>query len=318
MPRMPPDRRPIGAHLPLATGMLRAVERAHEIGADAIQIWTDNPTAWRRRAEPPAELEAFVERLAVYGIGPVAIHAAYLCNLAGPDPTFFAGTIEILASELRGAPSFGARFVNVHIGSHRDTGLARGIARVAEGVRLTLADVDDGPDAARLVLENSVGSGWGVGTNVDELAAIADAVDREGVPSHRLAFCLDTAHAWGAGIDMSDPTAIDAFLADFDARIGLDRLVMIHGNDSRSERGSRLDRHEHLGAGRIGPIGLGHLFRHPAVAHAVVILETPGMDEGYDAVNLARARALLAGEPLDDLPPEAFTLRSARARTAPA
>ena len=318
MPRMPPDPRRIGAHLPLATGMVKAVERAREIGADAMQIWTDNPTAWRRRSEPPAELDAFVEGLRANDIRPVSIHAAYLCNLAGPDPTFFASTIGILATELRGAPAFGARLVNVHIGSHRDSGVAAGVARVAEGIRLTLAEVDDGPDAAMLVLENSAGSGWGLGTNVQELSAIADAADREGVPRHRLGFCLDAAHAWGAGIDLSDPAAIDAFLADFDARIGLDRLVLIHANDSRSERGSRLDRHEHLGAGRIGPVGLGHLLRHPDAAHAVAILETPGMDEGYDAVNLARARALVAGLPLDALPAAAFELRSAKARTAPA
>ena len=115
-----------------------------------------------------------------------------------------------------------------------------------------------------LVLENSAGSGWGLGADLDELAAIADAVDGEGVPRHRLGFCLDTAHAWGAGLDVGDPATIDAFLGGFDERIGLDRLVMIHLNDSRSERGSRLDRHEHLGAGRIGPVGLGHLLRHPA------------------------------------------------------
>ena len=108
MPRMPPDQRRIGAHLPLGTGMVRAVDRAREIGADALQIWTDNPTAWRRRAEPPSELDAFVERLRAADIRPVSIHAAYLCNLAGPDPTFFAGTVDILATELRGAPSFGA------------------------------------------------------------------------------------------------------------------------------------------------------------------------------------------------------------------
>jgi deoxyribonuclease-4 len=318
MRRMPPDDRRLGAHLPLATGMVRAVERAREIGADALQIWTDNPTAWRRRAEPPVELPAFVERLDAYGIRPVAIHAAYLCNLAGPDPTFFAATIDILAGELRGAPSFAARFVNVHIGSHRETGVAAGVARVADGIRQTLAQVDDGPDAAMLVLENSAGSGWAVGTDVTELAAIADAAAAHGVPRHRLGFCLDTAHAWAAGIDLSRPAAIDAFLADFEARIGLDRLVMIHLNDSRSELGSRLDRHEHLGAGRIGPEGLGYLLRHPASAGATAILETPGMDEGYDAINLARARALLAGEPLADLPPEAFTLHSARARSAPA
>ncbi len=152
MRRMPTDERRIGAHLPLADGMVRAVERAHDIGADAMQIWTDNPTAWRRRAAPPDELDAFVERLRLHDIRPVSIHAAYLCNLAGPDPTFFANTIEILATELRGAPSFGASLVNVHLGSHRDTGLAAGIRRVAEGIRLTLAEVDDGPNAAMLVL----------------------------------------------------------------------------------------------------------------------------------------------------------------------
>jgi len=318
MPRMPPSDRRLGAHLPLATGMVKAVERAHEIGATTMQIWTDNPTAWRRREAPPVEREAFVARLGEHDIRPVAIHAAYLCNLAGPDPELFERSIEILAGELRGAPYFRARYVNVHIGSHRGTGVAVGTERVAEGVRRTLVDVDDGPDSAMLVLENSVGGGWGLGTSVEELAAIADAAERAGVPRHRLGFCFDTAHAWGAGIDLADPDAIDATLAEFDARIGLDRLVMVHCNDSRSELGSRADRHEHLGAGLIGPVGLGHVLRHPSLAHAAFILETPGMDEGYDAINLERARALLANQPLAPLPPAAFTLASSRARTAPA
>jgi deoxyribonuclease-4 len=101
--------------------------------------------------------------------------------------------------------------------------------------------------------------------------------------------------------------------------VGLDRLVMVHLNDSKTELGSRLDRHEHLGAGRIGELGLGHLVRHPDLRHAAYLLETPGMDEGYDAINMARARALAAGEPLASLPPEAFELvGSSRARTAPA
>ena len=315
---MPLDDRRLGAHLPLAAGMVKAVDRAHEIGAQAMQIFSDNPTAWQRRAEPPTELAAFRERLAVHDIGPVAIHAAYLVNLAGSDPTFFARSIEVLVHELRGAPSFGARFVNVHIGSHRDAGVEAGVGRVADAVALALAEVDEGSDAAMLVLENSAGSGWGIGTDVGELAAIADAVERRGVGAQRVGFCLDTAHAWGAGIDVGDPLAFDAFLDDFDARIGLHRLVMLHLNDSRSERGSRLDRHEHLGAGRIGHAGLAHVLRHPDLAHAAYFLETPGMDEGYDAVNLQRARALAVGEPLAALPPAAFELRSSRARTAPA
>ncbi len=315
----------LGAHLPLGGGMVKAVDRATEIGASALQIFSDNPTAWRRRAAPPRELPAFRDRLEAHGIGTLAIHAAYLVNLAGPEPDFYERSIDVLATELRGAPTFGARFVNVHIGSHGGEGIAAGTERVARGVSRAMAIVDGHPgeagdrSSAMLVLENSVGSGWGLGVDVDELAGLAEAIAIAGVPAGRVGFCLDTAHAWGAGIDVGSPPAIDAFLAGFDERIGLDRLVMVHLNDSRTELGSRRDRHEHLGAGQIGVTGLGHLVRHPRLAHATFILETPGMDAGYDAINLARARALIAGEPLEDLPADAFDLRgSSQERTAPA
>ena len=318
MPRMLPDGRRLGAHLPLGAGLVKAVDRAHEIGATALQVFGDNPTAWRRRVEPPTESEAFRARLAELDIRPVAIHASYLVNLAGPDEGFFGRSVEVLASDLRAAPGFAGRFVNVHVGSHRDAGVAAGTARLADGLALVLAEVDDGPDAAILVLENSPGSGFGLGSSVVELAGIAEAAAARGSPAGRIAFCLDTAHAWAAGIDVGEPAAIDAFLADFDTRIGLDRLVMIHLNDSKSELGSRVDRHEHLGAGRIGVPGLRHLLRHPALAHVAYYLETPGMDEGYDAVNVARAYDIAACRPLADLPPEAMTVRGSRSRGAPA
>jgi deoxyribonuclease-4 len=299
--------------------MVKAVDRASEIGAEALQVFTDNPTSWTRRAEPPREIEAFRQRLIDYAIGPVAIHAAYLINPAGSDPTSRSRSIDLLAAELRAAPMFRARFVNVHTGSHKDAGADQGIANVADAAATALTDVDDNDDAAMLVLENSTGAGNGVGATVGELAAILDAVAARGVPEHRVGLCLDTAHAWGFGHDIADPKAVDALLEDIRASIGLHRLVMVHLNDSRSERGSRTDRHEHIGAGRIGPAGLGHLLRHPAVAHTTVYLETPGMDQGYDATNMARARALARGDRLPDLPKAAFALGgSARARTAPA
>ena len=313
------DEPRIGAHLPLAGGIVRAVERAAEIGATALQVFADNPTAWKRRSAPPVELPAFRAALARHDVGPVAIHAAYLVNLAGPDPELAARSATVLEAELRAAPGYGARFVNVHIGSHRDTSVAAGIRRLAAAVARVLGEVDAGPGAAILVLENSAGGGWTVGTSVSELARIADAAGRLGVPESRLGFCLDTAHAWGAGIRMDHAPSIDRFLDDFDRRIGLERLHLVHFNDSRAERGSRQDRHEHVGAGRIGADGLGHLLRQPRLRHATFIAETPGMDEGYDAVNVARARALLAGGTLEPLGPEAFDLRGSRSRTlAPA
>jgi deoxyribonuclease-4 len=318
-----PDGRLLGAHLPLGTGMVRAVERAHAIGAEALQVFVDNPTAWKRRAEPPAELAAFRERLTTLGIGPVAVHASYLVNLAGPGEDLFERSVALLAHELAIAPDYGARFVNVHIGSHKGSGVAAGVARVADGVARVLAQADGAsgvsPGAAEvplLVLENSAGSGDGIGASLEELEAILEAVSARGVPAGRVGLCLDTAHLWGAGYDMASREGVDALVDALAARIGLERVAMVHLNDSKATRGSRLDRHEHLGAGEMGAgAGLARLLTHPALAHVADFLETPGMDQGYDAVNVARARALAAGLPLDPLPPEAFHVRGARSRT---
>jgi deoxyribonuclease IV len=315
MAPMPPARLRLGPHMPLGNGMVKAVERAHAIGATAIQIFGDNPTAWRRRAEPPAEQDKFRERLAAYDIGPVAVHAAYLVNLAGADDDFFERSVDVLKHDLQAAPGLGASFVNVHTGSHRDTGVEAGIERLADGVARTLADVPSGPDAPTLVLENSAGGGFAVGVTVEELASIADAVAARGIAESRVGFCLDTAHLWSAGYCLAEPGETDTLLDRFDALIGLRRLRMIHLNDSKSQLGSRLDRHEHVGAGGIGERGMAHLLRHPRLSDVAWYLETPGMEEGYDAVNVRRALDLVAGRPLDPLPPEAFDVRS-RSRSA--
>jgi deoxyribonuclease-4 len=291
-----------------------------------VQIFVDNPTAWRRRTAPPRHLDAFREQLLELDVRPVAVHASYLVNLAGPDPTFRASSIEVLASDMAAAARYGAAIVNVHTGSHRETSTADGIERVATAVADVLRRVRReqraGPGGAAseepvLTLENSAGGGYSVGSSIEELAAIAERAAALGVAERRLGFCLDVAHAWGAGVAMDDPDAIDAWLETFDRELGLGRLRMIHFNDSRSDRGSRADRHEHVGAGRIGPRGLGHLVRHPRLQDVPFILETPGMDDGYDLINLDRARALVADERLPQLPPEAFTFKRGQSASAP-
>ena len=239
--------------------MVSAVDRAHEIRADALQVFGDNPTAWKRRNAPPAELDAFRARLAAHDIAPLAIHAAYLINLAGPDDDFYERSLEVLGHELAAGRSYGARFVNVHTGSHRNTSLAAGIERLSLGLARVISDVDDDADAPLLVLENSAGGGGGIGATVAELSDIAEAIAARGIDERRVGFCLDIAHAWAAGHRLSEPDETDALLGEFDRRIGLERLVMIHLNDSKSELGSRLDRHEHVGAGQIGEGGMAHL-----------------------------------------------------------
>ncbi len=314
---MLPDGRRLGAHLPLGHGMVRAAERAAAIRADTIQVFSDNPTAWRRRAAPPAELPAWRARLGELDLGPIAIHGSYLLNLAGPDPALWERSVELLAHELRVAPTFTGRFVNVHIGSHRGLGVEAGIDRVAGAVARVLCEVEPGPEAAVLVLEGSAGGGDGLGSTIEELAAILEAIASRGADPARVGFCLDTAHLWGAGYRLDDPAAVDRLVAAFDARIGLERLRMLHLNDSRVACGSRADRHEHLGGGRIGVEGLRRILTHPALAAVPTYLETPGMEHGYDAVNVARAAAIAAGGPLEPLPREAFSLRRDRRRVAP-
>jgi deoxyribonuclease-4 len=325
---MLPNGRRLGAHLPLGDGMVRAADRAAEIGASALQVFSDNPTSWRRRPSLPAELPAFRERLAAHGIAPLAIHAPYLVNLAGPDPAFHERSVEVLEHDLRVAAAYGAGFLNVHIGSHRGEGPENGARLLAAGLRAVRerlageAAPGPTPDPAAtgvtIVLENSAGGGFGLGVTIEELAMIDRAITAEGVTGDGIGYCLDTAHLWGAGYPVDTAAGVDEVLAAFDAALGLARLRMVHLNDSRAERGSRSDRHEHIGGGRIGVEGLRRLLEHPGLGHVAYILETPGMDDGYDSVNLARVRDIATGRPLADLPPEAFHTRGPRSRSAPA
>jgi deoxyribonuclease-4 len=297
--------------------MIRTADRAAAIGASALQVFADNPTSWRRRPTLPAELPAFRDRLGAYDIAMLSVHAPYLINLAGPDEETWRLSISTLANELRVASEYGAAFVNVHAGSHRGLGQTAGEARMAAGLARVFEAVGDDAPGVALVIENGAGGGFAMGSTIEELRAIDRAMAALGLPRERTGFCLDTAHLWGAGLDVGTVQGVDALLEAFGVSIGLDRLRMVHFNDSRSDRGSGSDRHEHLGGGRIGAAGLARILVHPALAHVAYIVETPGMEEGWDAVNLARARALAGGLPLEPLPPEAFHTRSGRGRAAP-
>jgi deoxyribonuclease-4 len=315
---MLPNGTRLGAHLPLGKGMVWAANRAAEIGASALQVFTDNPASWRRRAGPPRELPAFRERLAELGIEPLVVHAPYLINLAAPEADPRERSIDRLANELRVAEAYGAQYVNVHIGSHRGDGTAAGIDRVAAGVRDVLDRLDGEARDVVIVLENGTGGGFGLGSRMEELGAIDRAIRATGVADERYGFCLDTAHLWGAGYRIDRAAGVDVTVAAFDEQVGLERLRLVHLNDSRSDLASRFDRHEHIGAGRIGAEGLARVVTHPALRGATFVLETPGMDEGYDSVNMARVGDIVAGRPLDPLPPAAFHTRSAKGRSAPA
>jgi len=293
----------VGIHLGVGGGLLKTGRRARQIGATALQIFSDNPTAWRRRTEAPPDAPAFVDYCAREGIAPVVIHASYLINLAGSAAPFARQSLSGLIHELQRAPAYGATLVNVHVGSHRGDGSDAGIAQVATQASTALQEA---PGEVRLVLENSAGGGDAVGSTLEELSAILDRMPAS--TASRLAFCLDTAHLWGAGYDIGTADGVAAVLARFDELMGLDRLALIHLNDSKAALGSRHDRHEHLGAGRIGGPGLAAFLRDSRLpGRTALVMETPGVDQGFDAVNLRRSWLLHRGaESLPTLPTRAF------------
>jgi deoxyribonuclease-4 len=220
-----------------------------------------------------------------------------------------------LITELQRAPLYGATLVNTHIGSHRGEGHRVGLQRLAATVAACLAEA---PASVRLVLENSAGGGDNIGSTIEQLEEILSAVAAQGGAVERLAFCLDTAHLWGAGYDLSTVEGAVGVVDRFGQLIGLDRLALVHLNDSKTPLGSRNDRHEHVGAGQIGPVGLGALLRVVRLRETTFLLETPGVDVGYDAVNLRRSLLLYGGaETLPVLPPKAFKLTRRSTRSGP-
>ena len=310
----PADAPRVGLHLGVGTGLLKAARRSRQIGATALQIFSDNPTAWRRRPEPPPAAGDFIAYCASEGISTISIHASYLINLAGTAEPFATQSRDGMIYEMQRAPAYGATLVNTHIGSHRGVGAEVGLRRIVKNVTAIL---EASPSSVRLVLENSSGGGDQLGSRIEELAAILDAVG-PAAGSERLAFCLDTAHLWGSGYDVSTAEGATAVIDRFDELIGMERLPMIHLNDSRSLLGSRADRHEHVGAGQIGPEGLGAFLRDARLRNATFIMETPGTDEGWDAVNMRRAYLLWGGAvELPVLPPKAFKTNRRSTRMAP-
>lgn len=281
-------RPPIGAHVSVAGGLPKGIDRARELGAETIQFFLSPPQTWRFNPPKPEDCAAFVKRRAEAGIGPVYLHAIYLVNLAGPDQTILARSVESLVHYLRVGGEIGAEGVIVHLGSARGRPLAEAKAQVAAAIGQILGQVPDGP---ALVLEHSAGMGESVGHRFEDLADILEA---SGAPE-RVKICLDTAHLFAAGYPVADPEGLGRTLDEFDRLIGLDRLVVIHANDSKVPFNSGVDRHENIGDGYIGLEGFRVILGEPRLQNLPFILEVPGLDnKGPDRENVQRLKRLRA------------------------
>lgn len=287
-----PNGRPpllLGAHFSIAGGRHNALYAAAAYGCTTLQIFTRNSRTWKEPALTEAEVARFAQARRETGITEIVSHTSYLINIAAPDPE--NRSRDALAAELVRSGRLGIPYVVHHPGAHLGAGPEAGIAAAARTIRSIFKAIPG--MGCRLLIETTAGQGTGIGHTFEEIAAILSAV---GDPN-RIGVCLDTCHIFAAGYDIRTRKAYDRTLAQFDRTIGLDRLFVLHLNDARTDLGSRVDRHAHIGCGAIGIDAFGFFMQDPRLARCPKIIETPKMqgETDMDRVNLDRLRALAEG-----------------------
>jgi deoxyribonuclease-4 len=277
----------IGAHVSPAGGPAKAVARGVERGANAIQIFNQNPRAWKPRLYAPEEVAEFRAAMAASDVDALLIHAVYLLNCASDDETIRANSLRSLIASLQAGSALGAHAVVLHPGSAKTGDVGEAIARAGEVIAEALAETDGCP----LHLENTAGSGGTLGRSFHELAALVDAAGGD----ERLGICLDSCHLLASGHDTRTAEGLEAVLDDCVSAVGLERLGSLHLNDSQTPLGSNVDRHANIGAGELGEEGCAVFLSEPRFQGLPCVLETPGPDRsGPTADEIALARALRA------------------------
>jgi deoxyribonuclease-4 len=275
----------IGAHVSSSGGIDKAIDRAVEIGADSLQVFTQSPRTWRPTNHDPASFERFREKRAEAGMGGVLCHALYLCNLAAPDDAVYEKSVAAMRNTMEVARGIGADGVVFHVGSHLGSGFETGLERVVPALEQVL---ELSTDETWLLMENSAGAGGTIGRSIEELAAIQDRLDGHS----RLGVCLDSCHLYVSGVDVTDPAALDSCLDELDSAIGLDRLRALHVNDAAAPFASNRDRHANILEGELGE-KLGVFLSNPRLQDLPAVLETAGPENrGPDANEVRKTKQL--------------------------
>jgi deoxyribonuclease-4 len=260
----------IGAHVSPAGGPAKAVERGEALGARSIQIFNQNPRAWKPTVYSGAQVQAFREAMDAGPVDALLIHAVYLLNAASEDPDIRTKTLTSLVASLRAGAALGAHAVVLHPGSAKTGEVAPAIERAGAVITEALAE----SEGCALHLENTAGAGGTLGRSFDELAALLDAAG--GDP--RVGICLDSCHMLASGIEIRTADALSAALDDLEATVGPGRIGSLHLNDSETPLGSNRDRHANVGEGEIGLDGCRVFLSEPRFADLPCVLETPGPD----------------------------------------
>jgi deoxyribonuclease-4 len=277
-----------GAHMSIAGGLSRAFERISQVDGQALQIFTKNQRQWSAPDLSDKEIAAFAAAWQAWGNLPVAAHDSYLINLANPDKTAATRSINSFSHEISRCTQLHIPFLIMHPGSHLGSGIEIGLATLT--ANLDAAIEKAACQDVTILLETTAGQGTGLGTRFEEIASVLEHSRYR----DQLGVCLDTCHAFAAGYDIRTPETYEQTFQEFDRHIGLSRLKFFHLNDSKNGLGSRVDRHEHIGQGKIGLAGFRLLVNEPRFADHPMVLETPkDKDLLKDKKNLAVLRGLL-------------------------
>ena len=283
----------LGAHVSTAGGLDRAVDRAVDIGAEALQCFCSSPQGWAFKPIPEAQALAFRQKAQAAGVGPAFLHGVYLVNLGTANQENLSKGMASLINYMQVASAIGAAGVIFHGGSHKGAGYDAIFQQTVDSLKAVLAG---SPQDVSLIIENSAGMGGSIGSKFHESGRIMQAV---GDP--RVKVCLDTQHTFAAGYNIVTPEGVDETMKEFDREIGVANLAAVHANDSKPPFASGVDRHENIGQGHMGADAFLAIMGHPAFRDVPFILEVPGFDnKGPDKQNMdilkeLRQRAGLKG-----------------------
>ncbi|HEV2351210.1 MAG TPA: deoxyribonuclease IV [Terriglobia bacterium] len=280
----------VGVHTSIAGALENAAHHARKIGCDTFQMFSANPRGWQAAAVSAESSERFKEVRAGHGLAPLAIHDNYLINLASGDALIRERSIAAFRGELERALALGAEFLVTHPGSAKESTPSAAIGRCiesllqsAKGLRL---------DGLKILIENTAGQGTAIGRTFDEVAEIIRGTARD-LP---IGACIDTAHSFAAGYPIHTVAGLRQTVKTLDATVGLKDVYVIHANDSKARFDSKVDRHEHIGKGKIGAEAFGRIVRHPKLKSIPFICETPVDRPGDDKRNLRTMRGLAGGK----------------------
>lgn len=273
----------IGFHISIAGGFQNVIQRAIERKCETVQLFSRNPRAWKYRALDKEDIGIFKKGMKQVQISPTFVHMPYLVNLASSDKVLFQRSIDSLVVELQRTAQINAHFVIMHIGSCPDE--EKGLRSMIKGINQALQRAKN---KIILLLENTPKSGHELGYAFAQIKKIIDGVKQ----SRRIGVVLDTAHAFAAGYPLHTKHGVARTLAEFDEIISIDRLMLVHLNDSKAELGSCRDRHWHIGKGNIGK-GIGYILKHHLLKDKPFIMETPRKNLQDDLMNLRMVKKLL-------------------------